>query len=157
MRDIFSPTTEYHFSEKDFEELQTNQDTEIIRIAEVLKKILPSLEVHVNAYVSSVKGLEGMCQVVTSFLDRQFKAAGFDTQILEGDVLIAPHHTLEHRVNWIRTPEHWVVIDMTAKQIPRLKKQPVFIKVVAPNPQALKEMLQTEYGWWFPDEKKGNA
>jgi hypothetical protein len=72
---------------------------------------------------------------------------------LEGDLIVAPHHTLEHSVNWVRTPEHWVVIDLTVGQILKQKGRRLFIKVVAPNHEALKQMLQTEYQWWFPDSK----
>ncbi|MEK7451779.1 MAG: hypothetical protein AAB664_00400 [Patescibacteria group bacterium] len=105
-----------------------------------------------SKYDLQKNGGQNLCEIATVFLDARLKAAGLPARILAGDVVVAPHQSLEHHVNWIQAPEEWVIVDSTADQIPKQNGKRMFVRIVEPNIEALKKMLQEEYGWWFQKE-----
>lgn len=101
--------------------MREQQDVTLAKIADILKKELPSIEAELFMHGLYNNGGQNLCEIATELLHKRLKDAGFKAKILEGDIIIAPNDTLEHRVNIIYTPEHWIVIDLTIDQIKNTK------------------------------------
>ncbi len=152
MRDVFTPPQPMYFSSRDLSPLRESSNEITKRIAEVVNQSFVELEAELSKYDLQKNGGQNLCEIASVFLDARLKAAGLPARILAGDVVVAPHQSLEHHVNWIQAPEEWVIVDSTADQIPKQNGKRMFVRIVEPNIEALKKMLQEEYGWWFPKE-----
>lgn len=153
MLDSYSLPQRGYYRDEEFAFLRDQQDVILTKIADVLKKELPSIEAELSMHELHNHGGQNLCEIASELLHKRLKEAGFVAKILEGDLVIAPEDTLIHQVNIIYAPEHWIVIDLTVDQIEKHKDEHVFVKVVLPNKEALKAMLKEEYNWWFPEER----
>ena len=151
MLDSYSQTSRGYFREKEFAFLYDQQNAILTKIADILKNELPNIEAELSTHGQQDHGGQNLCEIATELLHKRLKNAGFTAKILEGDLIIAPNDTLEHRVNIIYTSEQWIVIDLTVDQIEKHKDKHILVKVVLPNKEALKAMLKEEYNWWFPE------
>lgn len=97
---------------------------------------------------------EGLCVKVSRWVKDFLDARGVDSVILEGDVVLAPHHSLEHRINLANFGDSVWVIDFTSSQIPALKgKEPIFERLPN-NRKAVEKFLHETYNWWIPPNKE---
>lgn len=133
MRDVFTPPQPMHFSSRDLLLLRESTNETTKQIAEVVNRSLVELEAELSKYDLQKNGGQNLCVIASSFIDARLKTAGLPARILEGDIVVAPHQSLEHRVNWIQTPEEWVILDLTADQIPKQNGKRMFVKIVQPN------------------------
>ncbi len=152
MRDVFTLPQPTYFSSRELSPLRESSCESTKKIAEVLNQSFVELEAELSKHGLNEHGGQNLCQIASAFLDSRLKAAGLPARILEGDIIITPHHSMKHRVNWIQTPEEWVIIDSTADQIPKQKGKRMFVKTVEPNIDALRQMLREEFDWWFSDK-----
>lgn len=153
MLDSYSPPQRGYYRDEELAFLYDQQDVILTKIADVLKNELPKIEAELSMHGLHNNGGQNLCEIATELLHKRLKDARFKAKILEGDLVIAPGDTLIHQVNIIYAPEHWIVIDLTVDQIEKHKDEHIFVKVVAPNKEALKTMLKEEYNWWFSEER----
>jgi len=140
-----------YYSLQDFDVLQKSTHETTRRVADLISRSLGEIEAElIKNGIKELKGKD-LCFNATELLQKKLKEAGFPAKILEGDIIIAPNESLEHRINWIKGPEEWVIIDLTAEQIPKQKGKRLLVKSSSPNKEALKQILKEEYDWWFPE------
>lgn len=111
-----------YFDEAELRLLNETGNESLQKLARVLKESLPLLEAELSKYGLQENGTANLCVIATSSLDKILKSADFNSVILEGEVELEPHHHLSHRVNVVETSQKWVVIDLTANQLPDHKK-----------------------------------
>lgn len=92
-------------------------------------------------------GPELMCLRASRLARNLLADRGVSFDVMAGDVVIAPRHTLEHHVLVRQHSTELVVVDFTASQLPWFTEDPV-VGVVA-NPQALLELVAAEWRWFI--------
>lgn len=109
---------------------------------EVIRAVLSYLSVHPETLTES-------CIVASSAVAQQLRSGGVDCVILEGELAIAPKSWLQHRVVVVEGTDEWVVIDIAARQVPRLKDFELLVMIMSPSADALQMALQSRYDWWI--------
>ena len=143
------PNKADEFSKDELEKLKSVSATRLLNFLlshlEILHKAL------VNQNISS-KGFENRCIVATSELNNILSEDGFETIILEGDLETGPKNWLVHRVNIVKIPDHWVIIDLTVSQLPWFKNRTWLVETTLPDDDSLKKFLKVNYHWWIRNE-----
>jgi hypothetical protein len=138
------------FSDQELQKLASSQDEPQEVLAKFLSSELGPLYRQLKKERRTVD-LAYMCNVATEELRAKLRQQGFDSVIVEGEVEIAPHQWLAHRVNVVKLPKEWIVIDLTARQLPWMKGRSWLLEKIAPDETSLKQFLKERYRWWTGD------
>ena len=137
------------FSEKETEKLSNFADD--YTLLSFLKLNLPEIYKMIsNDWPQNKENFQNLCNVVAGELDSRLKSAGFNSQILEGDLEIAPKDWLVHRINMIKLKTSVVIVDLTSQQLPWFKNREWLLEIF-PDEISMVEFLSKEYHWWIKD------
>lgn len=145
------PAGENFYPKAPLKPLIESESYELQHLAEIINNSLPGIEAELFKYGLRERGAENLCIIATSLIHKALKDAGFTSKIIEGDVLLAPQHSLEHRINIVEFTKYWVLIDLTVSQLPHHYNEKILIKVLEPDARKLKQPLKEELSWWFAD------
>ena len=96
-----------------------------------------------NDWPQNKENFQNLCNVVAGELDSRLKSAGFNSQILEGDLEIAPKDWLVHRINMIKLKTSVVIVDLTSQQLPWFKNREWLLEIF-PDEISMVEFLSKE-------------
>ena len=154
MNEFTEKTVEHvNTSDTGLQKLAEGRDIRSKELAAFLETTLQEVLTMLHRKFPEQKDLVDLCNVASSELHKRLQAAGFNARIFEGDVELADNDWLQHRVNLIFLDTQWVVIDVTASQLPWLKNQTPFIGVFDGNKDTLKQYMKTIFHWWSESKK----
>lgn len=138
------------FSFNEIEKLRLIADTDAIELASILEKEIRSISEYLERTVANPHSLAGCCEIASHELDRILKTTHFDSTVLEGEIEIAEKEWLTHRINLIRLKQVWVIIDLTARQMPWFRNRSWYLETVDPDMKDLEFVLREQFHWWIP-------
>ncbi|TSC91103.1 MAG: hypothetical protein CEN90_651 [Parcubacteria group bacterium Licking1014_17] len=137
------------FVKNELEKLRAINDRECESLATFLQSHIDEIY---RLLIERNKGsadFEGLCEVAAEELHKRLKAAGYDSKMVEGDLVVGEKDSLSHMINMVKFPNHWVLIDLTIRQLPWYKNKSWLLEALPPDNAEIKKFLYDRYNWWL--------
>lgn len=121
-----------------------------------VRQVLDSISRHLNdvdRYLAAnrqdaLTSKEGMCLLLSRFMNRFLVEDGFRAVVLQGEVEIDSDSWLEHYVSKVILKHFLVIIDLSVNQLEQYKDKALLIIICKSNKESLESALKDAYNWW---------
>ena len=121
----------------------------LLLVVALLKEILPKIPtLFPSVDWTAASATSGMCLELSTYLHDQLESRSIVSQLLAGDLEVAPKSWLEHYVNLLKMEGYWLTVDLAASQLARFQGKQLIALIVGPDWDSLTDALHRTYGWW---------